>query len=112
MNCADCNGVIGHDDGPPDGWQLEDGRTVCHSCCVRDTKQILQTVATMPKDEMLHYGSFGVYDVLVTHGDTQIRIRDRTSSEAIQFDKEDFLGIMEVLTELMNDHVDPLDEGD
>lgn len=37
--CADCGTEIGHDDGPKDGWQLEDGRTVCHSCCITDTKK-------------------------------------------------------------------------
>jgi len=36
--CADCRGPIGEDHGPPDGWQLEDGRTVCHACSVRDLK--------------------------------------------------------------------------
>lgn len=35
--CADCGTPIGLDRGPPDGWQLEDGRTVCHECCVADT---------------------------------------------------------------------------
>lgn len=34
--CSDCGGLIGQDKGPPDGWQLEDGRTVCHACCVID----------------------------------------------------------------------------
>ena len=34
--CADCGGPVGLDDGPPDGWQLDDGRTVCHACCVVD----------------------------------------------------------------------------
>jgi len=37
--CADCGGAIGQDAGPADGWQLEDGRTVCHGCCVADTLQ-------------------------------------------------------------------------
>jgi hypothetical protein len=37
LKCADCGGPIGRDAGPHDGWQLEDGRTVCHSCCVKDT---------------------------------------------------------------------------
>lgn len=41
--CADCGGAIGEDDGPPDGWQLEDSRTVCHTCCVADTRQIIST---------------------------------------------------------------------
>ena len=36
--CADCGDKIGFDEGPKDGWQLEDGRTVCHTCCVKDTK--------------------------------------------------------------------------
>ena len=34
--CADCEGPIGHDAGPKDGWQLEDGRTVCQRCCSQD----------------------------------------------------------------------------
>lgn len=34
--CADCAGPIGLDDGPKDGWQLEDGRTVCQRCCSQD----------------------------------------------------------------------------
>ena len=34
--CADCAGPIGLDAGPKDGWQLEDGRTVCQKCCGQD----------------------------------------------------------------------------
>ena len=34
--CADCGGPIGQDAGPKDGWQLEDGRTVCQKCCRQD----------------------------------------------------------------------------
>ncbi len=37
--CADCGGPIGQDKGPLDGWQLEDGRTVCDACCVADLKR-------------------------------------------------------------------------
>lgn len=37
--CDYCDGPIGKDDGPPDGWQLDDGMTVCHACCVEDTKK-------------------------------------------------------------------------
>ena len=44
MNCADCNGTIGEDEGPPDGWQLDDGRTVCHACCVADTAKALAII--------------------------------------------------------------------
>lgn len=40
LTCADCGGLIGADDGPEDGWVLEDGRTVCHACCVADLKRI------------------------------------------------------------------------
>jgi hypothetical protein len=39
--CADCGCQIGRDAGPRDGWQIEDGRTVCHECCVEDTKAIV-----------------------------------------------------------------------
>lgn len=42
LRCADCGGAIGVDLGPPDGWQLEDGRTVCHDCCVNDTRHCLR----------------------------------------------------------------------
>ena len=35
IKCADCGGPVG-ETGPPDGWQLEDGRTVCHTCCRKD----------------------------------------------------------------------------
>ena len=44
MECADCGVEIGHDSGPKDGWQREDGRTVCHACCVRDTRSIITEV--------------------------------------------------------------------
>ncbi len=37
--CSDCNGLILGVDEPRDGWQLEDGRTVCGKCCVKDTQQ-------------------------------------------------------------------------
>ena len=44
--CADCAGPIGQDAGPQDGWQLEDGRTVCHQCCAADTlRQIVRDKA-------------------------------------------------------------------
>ena len=46
MKCADCGCEVGHDKGPPDGWQLEDGRTVCHACCVADTKKVFNAIIT------------------------------------------------------------------
>jgi len=46
MKCADCGIKIGLDDGPPDGWQLEDGRTVCNKCCVLDTSKIINIITT------------------------------------------------------------------
>lgn len=42
--CADCGHEIGKDCGPKDGWQLEDGRTVCHACCVADTRRLVRLV--------------------------------------------------------------------
>ena len=39
QRCNKCGNEIGKDQGPPDGWQLEDGTTVCHSCCADDTKR-------------------------------------------------------------------------
>jgi len=41
--CADCGNKIGQDNGPLDGWELEDGRIVCHSCCVIDTKKMIKS---------------------------------------------------------------------
>jgi formylmethanofuran dehydrogenase subunit E len=35
VKCADCGDVL----GAVDGWQLEDGRTVCHGCCVVDLQR-------------------------------------------------------------------------
>jgi hypothetical protein len=47
QRCADCGGLIGQDSGPPDGWQLEDSRTVCHACCCADFRRhIDQTMGT------------------------------------------------------------------
>lgn len=34
--CDDCQGPIFNGEGPPDGWQLEDGRSICHECCGAD----------------------------------------------------------------------------
>lgn len=48
--CEDCGGPIGFDDGPPDGWQLEDGRTVCQKCCVDDTGKIIDTLIAWHKE--------------------------------------------------------------
>lgn len=44
-HCADCKAEIGKDAGPKDGWQLDDGRTVCHACCVADTTKAQLEVA-------------------------------------------------------------------
>ena len=42
--CADCGGPIGQDNGPSDGWQLEDGRTVCQKCCAKDLNPLANQV--------------------------------------------------------------------
>ncbi len=42
--CADCRSKLPNGNGPKDGWQLEDGRTVCHACCVTDTHKIVTAV--------------------------------------------------------------------
>lgn len=34
-DCADCGGPIGKDNGPLDGWQLEDGRDFARGACHR-----------------------------------------------------------------------------
>ena len=42
--CADCHGPVYQGSGPRDGWQLEDGRTVCHACCVKDLDRVVERV--------------------------------------------------------------------
>lgn len=40
--CTDCGKEIGWDKkGPSEGWELEDGRIVCHTCCIKDTGRII-----------------------------------------------------------------------
>lgn len=46
MKCADCDGEIV---GEP--WELEDGRTVCHPCCVRDLRKLIAE-ATAERDRL------------------------------------------------------------
>lgn len=41
LKCTDCGCAIGKDSGPPDGWQLEDGRTVCQRCCIADLRRVV-----------------------------------------------------------------------
>lgn len=38
MICADCKKPITGKTEPADGWQLDDGRTVCGHCCAQDLK--------------------------------------------------------------------------
>jgi hypothetical protein len=49
IKCADCGKPIG-ETGPPDGWQMEDGRTVCQSCCVADLKRITEALIKASQD--------------------------------------------------------------
>jgi hypothetical protein len=42
--CADCGIIIPRDATPWGGWTLEDGRKVCHKCCVKDLKKIAKRV--------------------------------------------------------------------
>lgn len=46
--CAECGKRVGKE-GPPDGWQLEDGRTVCHACCVSDTRRVVSRMTSPNK---------------------------------------------------------------
>lgn len=49
LRCADCGGpIVGHDHGPRDGWELEDGRTVCQACNVADLRRFAWRVRAMP----------------------------------------------------------------
>lgn len=49
QRCADCGGSFGQDNGPPDGWQLEDGRTVCHACCRIDFRRHIDQTTSLYK---------------------------------------------------------------
>ena len=44
--CADCGRPAAGPPGPLDGWQLEDGRTVCDACCVADLKRLTSLLIT------------------------------------------------------------------
>ena len=50
--CADCGANIGEDNGPPDGWELEDGRTVCQACANKDLLRILDVAAAMYRERI------------------------------------------------------------
>jgi len=42
--CSDCYMPFGYDEGPPEGWELEDGRIVCHKCCVLDLQETVKKI--------------------------------------------------------------------
>lgn len=52
--CDDCKGPIFNGDGPLDGWQLEDGRNVCHDCCVEDMRRKVQQLSANPITPSIH----------------------------------------------------------
>jgi hypothetical protein len=62
VHCADCDMPIGHDEGPSDGWQLEDGRTVCHACAAKD----LRRVAKDTRHELVRQQSAGMWARLIS----------------------------------------------
>ena len=52
--CADCGTeILNPVRGPKDGWQFEDGRTVCHDCCVVDFGIIVNKVRELAKKHPL-----------------------------------------------------------
>lgn len=42
--CDDCKKPITTYGGSPDGWQLEDGRSVCQVCAVRDLRGTVEQI--------------------------------------------------------------------
>jgi hypothetical protein len=52
--CDDCGGPIYCGKGPPDGWQLDDGRSVCNDCSVADLERIAKLVKKNPPNSKLH----------------------------------------------------------
>jgi len=50
--CAGCGGPLWNGDHrtPKEGWQLDDGRSVCHSCCVKILKESLSRVCKEKKE--------------------------------------------------------------
>lgn len=48
MICADCGNTL---DDTAARWELEDGRTVCHACCVEDTRRFAELLTGLHADE-------------------------------------------------------------
>lgn len=46
--CDDCGFEIG-DDSPVDGWEMEDGRVICHSCCCSDFSVLVDRAIALNK---------------------------------------------------------------
>jgi len=51
IRCSKCASPLGNDNGPPEGWQLEDGRTVCHACCLQSTKSFIWKIKNPPNHQ-------------------------------------------------------------
>lgn len=49
MKCADCDAELTPENAPSDGWQLEDGRTVCTKCCAQDLNRRRQSYDVKPR---------------------------------------------------------------
>lgn len=50
--CSECKASIRNDNGSPDVWHLDDGRTVCQACCMGDTVSAMDVLkATIRKFE-------------------------------------------------------------
>lgn len=50
--CTDCGGQIGLDAGPSDGWEMDDGRIICHSCCVADLHNFCEALSAVATKEI------------------------------------------------------------
>lgn len=52
--CDDCYGPIFNGEGPPDGWQLDDGRSVCDDCCASDLRQMVESIRAENRSRQVH----------------------------------------------------------
>lgn len=52
--CDECGGPIYCGKGPPDGWQIDDGRNLCHACCVHDLTRVADAAKSIAGSQIIH----------------------------------------------------------
>lgn len=64
--CDECGAELGLDSGPPGGWQVEDGRTLCQSCCGADLRARLKAEKLIEDDEPFEWFEIMAYTILAS----------------------------------------------